>query len=275
MAVSIEGAERHAAPAGVGDPRGMNNKRWKSGHPPPQRGGCSRRRMRGERGRSARPRPRRSLEDRGLPGHVAEGLGRHFLRCSVGGAAGRQQVDGRQQRIAFHRAMQQQRLAGLAILQPQRGRDLDALLRGARRLRADQRVRAITVEALLGGRRDAWIAQALGQALAVAAGVRIDPFDRPPERGRAAGLTNALDQARIGSRRRLVRRQRQVVPLPVHLGVRVDPLLQRREVRAAERTFEVGVLHYREARIVATIAPRRAARGGECQLGRLAELGRR
>ena len=36
--------------------------------------------------------------------------------------------------IAFDRAMQQQRLAGLAVLQAQRGRRRDALLRRARRL---------------------------------------------------------------------------------------------------------------------------------------------
>ena len=86
--------------------------------------------------------------------------------------------------------MQQQRLAGLAILQAQRGRDLDALLRRARRLCADQRIGAVAVEALLRGRREVGIAQALGQALTVAAGVRVDPLGGLPERGLAAGLAD-------------------------------------------------------------------------------------
>ena len=47
--------------------------------------------------------------------------------------------------------MQQQRLAGLAVQQAQRGRDLDTFLRRARRLRADQRVGAVAIEALLSG----------------------------------------------------------------------------------------------------------------------------
>ena len=63
-------------------------------------------------GSGQRGKPRRSLQDRGLPGHVADNVGRHF-GCGAGGRSrrvagrifGRQHVHGRQQGIALDRPL--------------------------------------------------------------------------------------------------------------------------------------------------------------------------
>ncbi len=85
------------------------------------------------------------------------------------------------------------------------------------------------------------VAQTLGQALAVAARVGIDPFDGLPERGMPASFGGALGQARLGGRGRLVRGQRLVMPCRANVGVVADPALELRERIPAERAFEVGV----------------------------------
>lgn len=90
----------------------------------------------------------------------------------------------------------------------------------------------------------------------------IDPLRGLPERGVAAGLTDALDQARVGGCRGLVHRERQVMPLPGDLGMPVDPAFEDGKVRGAERAFQIGVLDHRETRIRAAVAPRRTCGRG-------------
>jgi len=89
-------------------------------------------------GSGQRGKPRRSLQDRELPGHVADNVGRHF-GCGGGGRSrrvagrvlGRQHVHGREQGVSLDRPLQQDGLAGLAIEQPQRWRGGYAALDGS------------------------------------------------------------------------------------------------------------------------------------------------
>src|SRR5574337_1918537 len=104
-------------------------------------------------------------------------------RFGYGRAAGGEQVDGRQQGIAFDGTMQQEGLAGLAVAQLQGRRRRDALLYRFRRLGTDDGIGALAVETTLHGWREVGIAQALRQALAVATGVRVEPCLGLPERG--------------------------------------------------------------------------------------------
>jgi hypothetical protein len=171
--------------------------------------------------------------------------------CGCGGPPRRQprlqHVHGREQGIALDRPLQQDGLTRLAIEQPQRWRGGHAALGGFLGLGADERIGPLARQALLDGRRRFGIAQAIGQALAVAARVGIDPFDGLPEGGMPARFGGALGQACLGRRGRLVRGQRLVVPLQGHVGVVAHPALELREVLPAERTFQVGIERQREA----------------------------
>jgi hypothetical protein len=93
--------------------------------------------------------PRRSLEDRWLPGHVTGNAGGHVWGMGGfghGRVAGGEQVDGRQQGIAFDGTVQQEGLAGLAVAQLQGRRRRDALLCRFRRLGTDDGIGALAVE---------------------------------------------------------------------------------------------------------------------------------
>jgi hypothetical protein len=56
--------------------------------------------------------------------------------------------------------------------------------------------------------------------------VDIDPLDSLPEGGMAAGFARAFHQARFGGRGRLMRGQRQVVPLQGHVRIAGHPTLE-------------------------------------------------
>lgn len=178
-------------------------------------------------------------------------------RSIAGRVFGHQHVHGRKQGIALDRPLQQDGLARLAIEQAKRRRGGHAALGGFRGLGADERIDALARQALLDGRRRVGVAQAIGQALAVAARVGIDPLDGFPERGMPTRFGGALGQACLGRRGGLVRGQRLVVPLQGHVGVVADPALELWEVLPAERAFQVGIERQRETALRVAHLPRR------------------
>ena len=73
----------------------------------------------------------------------------------------------------------------------------------------------------------------------------------------AARFAGALRQARFGRRGRLMRGQREVVPLQGHVRVAGHPTLEHWEIGSAERAFEVRVERQRETPFRISHLPRR------------------
>ncbi len=143
----------------------------------------------------------RSRDERGLPGHVADNVSRHFGVWAFGRD---QQVDCREQGVGLDRTAQDEYPLAVIVDQAQGRGDIQSVPLGIPFLRLHHLCCFLAFEAGLQSRGGVGVLRAAGQSEAIALGVQKHPDHGTPERLAPLQLAYALGQFCSTAGRRFV-----------------------------------------------------------------------